>query len=404
MRNFLIFCLALALVFFQVVANSYVPRGLTVPIDVKIGKSAQISEKLTDTNAVEAWGIPMEVVVQAPTLLVLPIPTDKPTPDFSNSWFLNVNLTNNTPNPICPSYDTLLPELIAPDGQILQRQSVTNRGVGTGEYTRNLVNPGQRFGFFAQVALVWENNKLQLKIVSSPWYFEDIKPGAYQLRFVYENSGEATSCSYRGEETRVERTGIGRGGTNFLSLRIVEPVLIDGNVAQLDGMRFELIVPQRLLIIPPNQPDAYTPVQLGLRITNNSSVPRRFNQLDSLIPGMVSSLGYLLQVEGARNRTRQPQISDCPLIQPGKSLTLSVDAKIFWHNRKLRLGGNDRFNGTWYFDSLNPSLYRIGFGYPIMNPTSLSVYDPEIRASRLLTDICTVPVVTPMVDIRLVAR
>ena len=178
----------------------------------------------------------------------------------------------------------------------------------------------------------------------------------------------------------------------------------DSNVVEVDGVRFETLVPERVLPIPANRPDAKTPVKLGLRITNQTQKPVRFTRYDTLFPELLGADGRALQLEGARNWSFPPTVSDCPLLQPGESATFFLDAKLFWQNNKLQLGGSDGFGGFWYFDDLKPGTYRIQIGYSISSMPGVSVYDPEIQTFRRLTDLWRVPVATPLVEIHLVQR
>lgn len=178
----------------------------------------------------------------------------------------------------------------------------------------------------------------------------------------------------------------------------------DSNSVEVDGIRFETLVPERVLPIPANRPDAKTPVKLGLRITNQTQKPTRFTRYDTLFPLLLGPNGQRLELQGARNWSFVPTVSDCPLLQPGESVTFFLDARLFWQDNMLRLEWADGFGGTWFFDDLKPGTYRIQIGYSISSMPGVSVYDPEIQTFRRLTDLWRVPVATSLVEIHLVQR
>ncbi|WP_449419520.1 hypothetical protein [Phormidium nigroviride] len=48
---------------------------------------------------------------------------------------------------------------------------------------------------------------------------------------------------------------------------------IDSNSGEVDGMRFETVMPERVLTIPENLSSTSTPVQFGIKVTNFSLFP-----------------------------------------------------------------------------------------------------------------------------------
>ncbi|WP_083625002.1 hypothetical protein [Planktothrix serta] len=192
------------------------------------------------------------------------------------------------------------------------------------------------------------------------------------------------------------------GMKKFANLISVEST--DSNAVEVDGIRFESLIPQRVLTIPPNRPDAQIPVQLGLRITNQSQKPVRFTRYDTLFPLLLEPNGQRLQLGGGRNWSASPGVSDCPLLQPQESVTFFLDARLFWQDNLLRLEWADGFGGIWFFDDLKPGTYRIALGYSNSSTPVLWAYDPEIKTFRKLTDLWRVPVATPLVEFRLVQR
>jgi len=91
----------------------------------------------------------------------------------------------------------------------------------------------------------------------------------------------------------------------------------DSNGVEVDGIRFETLVPETVWTIPENQPGASTPVQLGIRMINNRSIPVQFNRLDPLffvILEIMGENGVFLQRRGGRDITITTNESDCPFV------------------------------------------------------------------------------------------
>ena len=176
----------------------------------------------------------------------------------------------------------------------------------------------------------------------------------------------------------------------------------DSNAVEKDGIRFEILMPERVLTIPANQPGVKIPVKLGIGITNKTQKPVRFTQLDTLVPKLVAQDGKALERGGGGDETLKIHETDFPFVLPGKSVTFFLEARLYWHNNKLRLGGSDGFGKSWYFDDLQPSSYKVGIEYKKDGKIPTPIYDPEIATSRVLEGFWVGQVTTPLVDFRLV--
>ncbi len=183
----------------------------------------------------------------------------------------------------------------------------------------------------------------------------------------------------------------------------------ENNAVEVEGVRFEILVPERVWTIPPNEPDAETAVKIGIRITNNTQQAVRFTWLDPL---MIMSLqiikpdGTAIKRQGGRDiLLKSPQLA-CPLVLPGNSLTFFFDAKLYWLNNILHLGGSDGLGGGWYFSSLEPNTYQVRLIYE--NPYGVKAcYDPEtINQETYVPDIVqglwTGRAITPLLEVHIV--
>ena len=173
-----------------------------------------------------------------------------------------------------------------------------------------------------------------------------------------------------------------------------------------DGVLFEIVVPERTWTIPENKPGASSAfLKLGLQITNKTDKPLRFNGFDTLVPELVTSDGkeaHRWEGPQATLRHRQAQERDFPLVLPGKSVTLPLQADLFWPTLEERTlmfrwwhasGSPGR-----YFDDLKPGDYKIRLVYENQSKT-LRVESPQ---PKILDDaVWTGRVVTRFVPVTL---
>lgn len=178
----------------------------------------------------------------------------------------------------------------------------------------------------------------------------------------------------------------------------------DSNAVEVDGIRFEILMPQRELTIPAKTPGAYTPVQLGIQITNNTQIPIRLPAFDPLfvvLLEIVESDGKPLRKYAARGILLKSDQLACPLVKPGQSTIFFLDAKLFWQNNKLLLGGSDGLGGSWNFDDLKPGTYQARFTYN-SNRSVLPCYDPTAENHNIIRGIWTGKASTELVMFHLV--
>jgi uncharacterized protein (TIGR03067 family) len=217
-------------------------------------------------------------------------------------------------------------------------------------------------------------------------HYDLSRPGRYTVQYVYEEKQGGWE---------------GRLPSNEAAFEIVAVKEDRQNVIEKDGVRFEILVPDRDWPIPENRDGARAPIKLGLRITNKTDKPLRFTRFDTLFPEMTGPNGKPLSRSGGRNETLPMKESDCPLVKPGERVTFDIDAHLFWQGGKLRFGGSDGFGGVWGFaDELKPGRYRLRIWY-VNTATEHEVG----RAERtVLKGIWTGEVKTPFVEVSLTPR
>jgi hypothetical protein len=176
----------------------------------------------------------------------------------------------------------------------------------------------------------------------------------------------------------------------------------DSNAVEIDGIRFETVMPKRILPIPAMQPDATTPVEFGIRITNNTPTPRRF-LLFLLLPTFLGTDEQVIPPEGpAVNKTNVPQEFDFPLAMPGESLTFFLKGRFFWVNSELWFVVYVKDGGAWSFRNFKPGTNQVLFTYK--NSSSVwNIYDGRLL-SAVIEDVWTGVVSTPLVEFCLVHK
>jgi len=144
--------------------------------------------------------------------------------------------------------------------------------------------------------------------------------------------------------------------------KLTKVKLTDSNVVEVDGIRFETVMPERVLTIPENLSSSYTPVQFGIQVTNLSLFPYRF-LFFHLLPELIAASGQKIQRGYGRNATRYPKLSDFYWLQPGEHFTFFLNGKLCWYEAELTLSGRDKSGGIWTFHNLKPGKYKVWFLY-----------------------------------------
>jgi hypothetical protein len=153
------------------------------------------------------------------------------------------------------------------------------------------------------------------------------------------------------------------------------------NAINLDGVLFETWVSEREWVIPPNQPDASTPIEFGLRITNNRQEPIRLALPLGMLPvllGIDESLKtyYFSGTSGLILRE-----SDYPVVMPGESIILTEEVEILWEDNRLLARGGDAYANQWWFHLEPNAMYLLRTWYVGSDCCSTGGVDVEQRTS-----------------------
>jgi hypothetical protein len=364
------------------------------------------SFELNHSKEIEENGIQMEI--WEPSFIVLPIPDNR---EWVNTCLqINVAITNNKLTPFPFIYDILTPELLAPDGQALHPQKLTNRQINPSQYNGMGIPHKKTLSCYLIAKLSWHNNllKLQAAISNSSqisinpdyfWSFEALQLGIYQLRFTYL-SPEREFLFF--DANTVEISQVQTSVTNLLAtpwvnLQLIKPVESDKNAVQVDGIHFETVVPQQIWNISCSElSDTSSPIQIGINITNNTSSSQRFCSFTTLIPALMGADGFILGRNFGSGSTGwiSPSESDFYLVMPGESKTFFVSVHIEKGRDGLfNLIVNDTGKGYWLLPGLKLGIYQVRLTYR----TLTNLFDTE-----LFEDLWRGLVHTPFVEFCLV--
>ncbi|MCC3434039.1 MAG: hypothetical protein JGK03_17775 [Microcoleus sp. PH2017_25_DOB_D_A] len=239
----------------------------------------------------------IDIEIWEPEFIVVPVP--KNSTNATTFVQIHIEITNNIPR-LFPFIDKFLtPELFTVDRKEIRPQKTSDRPIAT-NYYKGIAIPQNRAivrSFMAK--LFWQNNCLQLQTslfsttttIIGPekiYLFQPLRLGTYQLRFIYLTPGDNFLLENSpGEIIRVEESERSLFASPAINLRFIEPVPHHNNRVEVDSMCFETLVPEPSLRVPLTASSAKIPVQIGMKITNNTSTPFRFILFDTLIPQLI---------------------------------------------------------------------------------------------------------------------
>lgn len=172
---------------------------------------------------------------------------------------------------------------------------------------------------------------------------------------------------------------------NVVSQRTSDMTSCDNGI-EVDEVCFEPLLPEQNYQLPEYGEE--TPIEVGMRITNNSFIPYRF-ELPKSQPRFFYNNGEPMQVDFARNATRRTQKSDIPLIEPGKSLDYFIDLKFVWTKKDcIHLQGITSYGGILRFWNFKPGKYQMRFTYFNLQQTRW-IYTREANDHNIYDDFWT---------------
>jgi len=137
---------------------------------------------------------------------------------------------------------------------------------------------------------------------------------------------------------------------------------IKNKTIEVDGIRFETLVPEREVLIPTKDGDR-TPVKFGICVTNLSTIPYRFIFF-GLMPELQDAKGTVIERTWGVNGVKAPQEDDFLLAMPNESLTFFVEGLLYCFQDKFGFKGYENSGGVWTFvGPFSAGRYQLRFTY-----------------------------------------
>lgn len=141
----------------------------------------------SNPNAVEIDEIQIETILSQTSVIIPHKENDIETPVS-----VGMKILNKTQSAFrFDFYNTLIPQMIKEDGQIIRILLGSNQLLSCTEAHYPLANPGEFVTFFPNAKLFWFNGELCLKIAiecGGFYCFRNLQSGEYLIRFVYRKS------------------------------------------------------------------------------------------------------------------------------------------------------------------------------------------------------------------------
>ncbi|MBW4648361.1 MAG: hypothetical protein KME06_06630 [Kastovskya adunca ATA6-11-RM4] len=190
----------------------------------------------------------------------------------------------------------------------------------------------------------------------------------------------------------------------------------NSNAVEVDGIEFETVLPEQVLSVPkknvvqkllyvlqclsptlPQHPSPSVSVQIGLRITNNTSIPYNFRFFQTWIPELVGAKGQI-EFDASWFRPGFLRDSDFLFIMPGESKVFFPDSQIYeiWGNQ-FSLNMAIDSERTLTFKPLRLGIYQFRFIYSNQDP-EVTVYDYVTEQEKLIKGLWLGVFTTPFVE------
>jgi len=292
------------------------------------------------------------------------------------------------------------------------------------------------FSFLAK--LYWHESRLTLQIPTTPdyvwgqryglplancfWTFTGLEAGNYQLRFSYNSvpQDSFTTSLTLAESATIESIRVAQITSSSVNLQFIQSTGSDGSIVDVNGVCFETFLPQKVLRFPrrdirqklrirhllfPNiYPLPFVPVQIGLRITNNTSIPLSFNSGGTLLPELLGVDG-LLRYSGGSYGTKAVTSSTFPVAHPGEGLTFFQDIGLFWrwgNEFGLKINAND--GSHWVCEPIKVGTYQIQFTYNTQDSVQAwqslrhtTVNDADVEETLWIGQVITSPITLELI-------
>ncbi|OCR02911.1 hypothetical protein BCD67_16390 [Oscillatoriales cyanobacterium USR001] len=173
-------------------------------------------------------------------------------------------------------------------------------------------------------------------------------------------------------------------------------------VVEVDGIRFEILMPERVFIVPEKPFENNTLVELGVRITNNTSTPYRFSFYNAITPElMMRDTQTLQEMFYMSDWLVGPRESDFPLAMPGEAVSFMSGGIILKEkNDCFRFMISVGDGGINFFTNLHLGTYQLRFKYK-NHSAEPKVYEEASGKKKRIENIWTGEASMPFVEFSL---
>lgn len=145
----------------------------------------------------------------------------------------------------------------------------------------------------------------------------------------------------------------------------------NSNFVEVDGIRFEAVIYPKILTTPEPKSRCFTPLEVGIRITNNTQTFLYFSTFyNCFVPEIILPDGKLIGSGTHSERLSVPTASNFEVLIPGKGVTLYCDSFLYWmgkwkkkHYRELTLDIPFPTQDVYVFCFLYPGRYQLRINY-----------------------------------------
>ncbi|MGB3652008.1 MAG: hypothetical protein WBA41_12460 [Rivularia sp. (in: cyanobacteria)] len=372
-----------------------------------------------DQNIVEGSGICMEI--RQPENIAVAIP-EKEAENIA-SIGLGIKIKSFVDTVFLFKDDAYLVEIVR-DGEIFEAETHINKNIPNNVVSWRLLKSGFHgdiiLDFVAEI--YWKDNLLCLKIstivlnyeryiASESWNFQGLKPGIYQLRFIYQNKNQ--SCeppSYVYEDFRIidckEAVEIFRDTltTAKVNIDLLQPIESKSDSVEVDGMVFRNLIPYTEISLKKTWSSNAKFHVGGIQIFNNTHKAYYFSVHFTIEPRIISEDGEVVFVRELDSDWFQlrEENTDIFLSKPNKNTFLFPGTYLYKAgNKRFRLVFYANYGGGWGYESLELNkTYKINFTYTNSSPSSKNLGIGTDENDEIL--FWTGKVSTPFVEFRLV--
>lgn len=178
----------------------------------------------------------------------------------------------------------------------------------------------------------------------------------------------------------------------------------DSNAIEIAGIRFQTLMPKRVVTIPASHSDSPIDVNvdLGIHIRNNTTNSFYFCLYGTITPELIMPDGQRGRGGEFSDWLAAPKKSDFLIANPGRTVTYFPDVGIS-ENYENQLYLKVWFgNGSyWICRSLYAGTYQIRLKYKNVAKKA-RVYDPDIGKNKLIENIWTGEALMPFIEFSLV--